>query len=310
MIKSNITAAVEAQDYQLAASLKTSLTDAQDKLAKALKFEAAIGNEFPIPDDLYNKSYTIYNEKIKNFEVKYCNDINMIMVYIKYFLLMAADRGCSFVAFSSFQLGKPVVLFQDGFTYNFIIEWVSAMKNRLSFAKQRKEQYQQNLNEQERYSGGSQAQYYRDELQKINKYQERLNQKLSLVKEINETLTEPIKILSSPINEVLNLAIEWKLLEMGYLIGQGFYQSSNTRTKEWLVISLWPFTEPYTKASYIKFNGLQWVDSSSFPVDGYYYNNDRPDIDYSKGGMQSIDFKIYWNYNVTGVVYDDDDRYR
>ena len=80
MIKSNITAAVEAQDYQLAASLKTLLIDAQDKLSKALKFQAAIGNEFPIPNDLYNKSYHIYNEKIKNFEVKYSNDINMFLV--------------------------------------------------------------------------------------------------------------------------------------------------------------------------------------------------------------------------------------
>jgi len=305
MIKSNITAAVEAQDYQLAASLKTLLTDAQDKLSKALKFQAAIGNEFPVPNDLYNKSYHIYNEKIKNFEVKYSNDINMIMVYVKYFLLMAADRGCSFVAFSSFKLGKPVVLFQDGFTYNFINEWVSSITDRLRIANQQKEQSQQGLSEQERYSGGGQAQYYRDELQKISKYQERLNDKLLLIKEINETLTEPINILSSPINEVLNLAIEWKLLEMGYIIGQGFYNY-----QEWLVISLWPFTESRSKASYIKFNGLQWVDSISFPLDGYYYsNNNMQSIDYTKGSMQSIDFKIVWNYNVTGVVYDDDDRY-
>jgi hypothetical protein len=297
MIKSNITAAVEAQDYQLAASLKTMLTDAQDKLAKALKFEAAIGNEFPIPDDLYNKSYTIYNEKIKNFEVKYSNDINMIMVYIKYFLLIAADRGCSFVAFSSFQLGKPVVLFQDGFTYNFCSEWVSSITNRLRTVNEQKQNFQQYLNP----SFGCEDQYYKDQVQLINKYQERLKEKLSSIKEINETLTEPINILSSPINEVLNLAIEWKLLEMGYIIGQGFYNR-----QEWLVISLWPFTESRSKASYIKFNGLQWVDLISFPLSGYDYTYQGTDY---KGSMQSIDFKIFWNYNVTGVVYDDDDRY-
>jgi hypothetical protein len=141
---------------------------------------------------------------------------------------MAADRGCSFVAFSSFQLGQPVVLFQDGFTYNLDSKWVSVIKDKLRIAKQRKEEYQQyqqqqSRDHQEEYYGqninSNKAQYYRDEIQKINNYQERLNQKLSLVKEINETLTEPINILSSPIDEVLNLAIEWKLLEMGYLIG-------------------------------------------------------------------------------------------
>ena len=53
-------------------------------------------NEFPLSEDLYNKSYGTYNNQISDYEIEYSNDISLIMLYIKYFLQMGADRGCSF----------------------------------------------------------------------------------------------------------------------------------------------------------------------------------------------------------------------
>ena len=309
ILKANITTTVEAQDYQLAASLKTKLTELLDKLSKAIKFEAAICNEFPLPQDVYNISYNVYNDKIKDLEIKYSFDIDMIMIYIKYFLLMAADRGCGFVAFSSFNLGWPIVFFQDGFTMNFSKDWVASIKEELTTITAMIKNHQQpppNI-------GAHQNCYSEKEMQNLNIYQKRLKDKLSSIKEINETLTEPISILSSPIDDDLKFLIEWKLLEMGYFIGRGLYGN----THEWLVVNLWPFAEPQCTASYIKHCSLQYADIDSFPFDGSNYQKTfrmlmssfQPHSESYLHTRRRIDFTIpsWIYYNVTGGIFNDDD---
>ena len=128
------------------------------------------------------------------------------------------------------------------------------------------------------------------------------------------TLTEPISILSLPIDDDLRFLIEWKLLEMGSFIGRGLYGN----THEWLVVNLWPFAEPQCTASYIKHCSLQYADIDSFPFDGSNYYIQMPS--FSKPSFQTprylqtrrrIDFTIpsWIYYNVSGGIFNDDDNY-